>query len=203
MVGRRQGAGKGRQDPRGRQGSCQQGRATPGGLKYIVSNQAYSDAYIAAVIPSFALRNVRINWIYLGKYDDVELNALIIVVYQPPKSILRSSVSAALTTALKATKTRWAAATIGSQSAAPLELASGKAVMSIGGFNGGDNAPTLAQFEKYVAAGDITYFIAGGQGGGPGGSQASGSAISTWVAAHYTSTTIGGVTVYDLTQAAK
>jgi hypothetical protein len=38
-----------------------------------------------------------VNWIYLGKYDDVELNALIIVVYQPPKSILRLSVSAALT----------------------------------------------------------------------------------------------------------
>jgi 4-amino-4-deoxy-L-arabinose transferase-like glycosyltransferase len=113
-----------------------------------------------------------------------------------------TATSSALTSALKSTTTRWAAAAIGSQSAAPLELASGKAVMSIGGFNGGDNAPTLAQFEKYVAAGDITYFIAGGQGGGPGGpgGQVSGSAISSWVAAHYTSTTIGGVTVYDLTQ---
>ena len=43
-AGGRQGAPR----PQGRQGSCQQGRGTPGGLKYMVSNQAYSDAYIAA-----------------------------------------------------------------------------------------------------------------------------------------------------------
>jgi hypothetical protein len=73
--------------------------------------------------------------------------------------------------------------------------------MSIGGFNGGDDAPTLAQFEKYVAAGQIHYFIAGGQGGGPGGGNSSSSAITTWVAAHFTSTTVGGTTVYDLTKA--
>ena len=75
--------------------------------------------------------------------------------------------------------------------------------MSIGGFNGGDDAPTLAQFEKYVAAGQIHYFIASGtgQGGGPGGGNTSSSAITTWVAAHFKSTTVGGTTVYDLTKA--
>jgi len=52
---------------------------------------------------------------------------------------------------LKATRTRWAAATIGSMSAAPLQLASGgKAVMAIGGFSGSDASPTLAQFKTYV-----------------------------------------------------
>jgi hypothetical protein len=111
-------------------------------------------------------------------------------------------VSSALVTLLDNTNTTWAAATIGSQSAAPLELASGKAVMSIGGFNGGDNAPALAQFEKYVAEGKIRYFIATGQGGGPGGQggQSTGTAITQWVAAHYTSTTVGGTTVYDLSK---
>ena len=116
------------------------------------------------------------------------------------------STSSALVTALEQTTARWAAATVGSQEAAALELASGgTAVMAIGGFSGTDNAPSLAQFKAYVAAGDIRYFIAGGQAGGfggPGGGSGSGSdvgsQITSWVEAHYTSTTIGGQTVYDL-----
>jgi 4-amino-4-deoxy-L-arabinose transferase-like glycosyltransferase len=112
--------------------------------------------------------------------------------------------NSALTALLKKTTTRWAAATIGSQSAGPLELASGKAVMAIGGFSGTDASPTLAQFEAYVKAGKIAYFIGSGQGGGFGarGGSGTGSAISQWVAAHYTATTVGGQTVYDLTKAA-
>lgn len=107
--------------------------------------------------------------------------------------------SSAVVALLKATNTRWAAATVGAQSAAPLQLSSGKAVMSIGGFNGSDNAPTLAQFQAYVATGSIRYFIAGNSGG-PGGSS-SGTEITSWVKAHYTATTVGGMTVYDLTHA--
>jgi hypothetical protein len=110
------------------------------------------------------------------------------------------SVNSALTTLLQATSTRWAAATVGSQSAGPLELSSGKAVMAIGGFSGSDAAPTLAQFEAYVRAGEIKYFVAGGFGGGArGGSGGSGSAITAWVESHFTSRTVGGMTVYDLT----
>ncbi|MDT4960486.1 MAG: hypothetical protein QOF87_133 [Pseudonocardiales bacterium] len=106
--------------------------------------------------------------------------------------------NAALTALLKATNTTWAAATVGSQSAAPLELASGKAVIAIGGFSGSDNAPTLAQFQQLVADGQVRYYIGGGgQGGGPGGGNTS---IATWVAAHYTATTVGGSTVYDLSK---
>jgi 4-amino-4-deoxy-L-arabinose transferase-like glycosyltransferase len=112
-----------------------------------------------------------------------------------------ATVSSALVTLLKKAGTTWSAATVGSQSAGPLELQSGTAVMAIGGFSGSDNAPTLAQFEKLVAAGKIHYFIGGGQGGGPGGGGGSGSAIASWVAAHYTATTVGGSTVYDLTKA--
>ena len=43
--------------------------------------------------------------------------------------------------------------------------------MAIGGFNGSDPSPTLAQFQQYVADGDIHWFIAsgGGMGGGFGG----------------------------------
>jgi hypothetical protein len=119
--------------------------------------------------------------------------------------------SAALTAALKsdASSYRWAAATFGSQSAAPLELASGEAVMAIGGFNGQGGNISLATFESYVLHGDIHYFIASGGGGGGGmgggglGSQNSDSAITKWVEAHYTAKAIGGVTVYDLSASAK
>jgi 4-amino-4-deoxy-L-arabinose transferase-like glycosyltransferase len=112
--------------------------------------------------------------------------------------------SSALITALRTSTTRWAAATIGSQSAGPLELASGASVMAIGGFSGSDPAPTLAQFEADVQAGDVHYFIAGGGPGGGGGFGGGGGTdaagqITAWVQSHYKSTTIGGTTVYDLT----
>jgi 4-amino-4-deoxy-L-arabinose transferase-like glycosyltransferase len=112
--------------------------------------------------------------------------------------------SAALTALLKkdADSYTWTAAAIGSNTAAGYQLASQQPVMAVGGFNGSDQSPTLAQFEKYVADGDIHYFIAGGQGfAGPGGMSAGGStssAISSWVSATFTATTVGGVTVYDL-----
>jgi 4-amino-4-deoxy-L-arabinose transferase-like glycosyltransferase len=113
---------------------------------------------------------------------------------------------AALVTALKANADSytWVAAAIGANSAAGVQIATGKPVMALGGFNGSDPAPTLAQFQQYVAQGKVHYFLSGGgRGGGPGGGQNGGSSttteISNWVAANYTATTIGGVTVYDLT----
>jgi hypothetical protein len=109
--------------------------------------------------------------------------------------------SSALEKALEKTTTRWAAAVEGSNSAASLELASGgKAVMAMGGFTGSDPAPTLAEFEQWVKAGDITYYIAGGGMGGGPGRQGSSSQITAWVEAHYKSATIGGETVYLLLQ---
>jgi 4-amino-4-deoxy-L-arabinose transferase-like glycosyltransferase len=120
------------------------------------------------------------------------------------------AVSSALVTALKsgASGYRWAAATSGSQSAASLELATGGVpVMAIGGFSGQGGNLSLAQFEAYVKAGDIHYYIASGGGGGfgggaggPGGGSST-SAITSWVKAHYRAEKIGGQTVYDLTQA--
>jgi 4-amino-4-deoxy-L-arabinose transferase-like glycosyltransferase len=68
-----------------------------------------------------------------------------------------SSSSPALTKLLKANASqyKWAAATVNSNSAAGYQLASDEPVMAIGGFNGTDPTPTLSQFEKYVAAGEI------------------------------------------------
>lgn len=105
------------------------------------------------------------------------------------------SASSAVGTLLASTTTKWAAATTGSQSAASLELASGKAVIGIGGWSGSDPAPTLDEFKAYVAAGEVKYFIDGGRGGGPGGGS---SEITDWVTANFTATTVDGSTVYDL-----
>jgi 4-amino-4-deoxy-L-arabinose transferase-like glycosyltransferase len=115
------------------------------------------------------------------------------------------SSNAELTALLKASTTKWSAAISGATSAADLELASGTSVIALGGWNGSDNSPTLAQFQAYVAAGQIHYYIAGGgmgAGSGMGGSTTASSLIATWVAAHYTAKTVGSTTVYDLTATA-
>jgi 4-amino-4-deoxy-L-arabinose transferase-like glycosyltransferase len=92
----------------------------------------------------------------------------------------------------------WVAAVVGSNSAAGYQLATGYPAMAVGGFNGTDDYPTLAQFQKYVAAGRIHYFVAGSTSSA-GGSDAA-QRIATWVAKNFSSRTVSGVTVYDLTQ---
>jgi 4-amino-4-deoxy-L-arabinose transferase-like glycosyltransferase len=107
--------------------------------------------------------------------------------------------STALVSALTANSAdyTWVAATVGSNNAAGLQLATNQAVMAIGGFNGSDPAPSLAQFEAWATSGRIHYFIGSGGLGG-GGSSTVATQITSWVASHYTATTIGGQTVYDL-----
>jgi hypothetical protein len=92
----------------------------------------------------------------------------------------------------------WAAAAVGSQRASGFQLATELPVMPIGGFNGSDPSPTLAEFQELVADGEVHWFI-GGSGFGPsaGGSDAS-SSIANWVAATFSATTVDGVTLYDL-----
>ncbi|MEW2546856.1 glycosyltransferase family 39 protein [Streptomyces sp. NPDC047002] len=110
----------------------------------------------------------------------------------------------AVTAALKKNASRytWVAAAIGSQNAASYQLATERPVMPIGGFNGSDPSPTLAQFKQYVAAGRIHYLLSAGEGGGggprPGGS--TGTAVTTWVEKTYTKVTVDGTTLYDLTK---
>jgi 4-amino-4-deoxy-L-arabinose transferase-like glycosyltransferase len=110
-----------------------------------------------------------------------------------------SAPSSALVALLQqdASRYTWVAAAVGANSAAGVQIAAGEPVMAIGGFNGTDPTPTLAQFQQDVSAGTIHYFLAGGRGFG-GGSGDSG-AIATWVASHFTAQTVGGATVYDLT----
>ena len=109
---------------------------------------------------------------------------------------------------LAATRTPWSAATNGSQSAAALEIASGTAVMAVGGWSG-DPVPTLQQFIDDVHAGKISYYVEAGRGPNSPGvhgevihstlhTASHTREISDWVAAHYPGTFIGGSTVYRL-----
>ncbi len=80
-------------------------------------------------------------------------------------------------------------------------------VMAIGGFNGTDPAPTLSQFERYVAEGRSIITASGGGLGmvswwrRGGGTSDDASQITSWVESHFTSETVGGVTVYNLSTA--
>jgi 4-amino-4-deoxy-L-arabinose transferase-like glycosyltransferase len=99
-------------------------------------------------------------------------------------------------------------AAFGSQSSSSIIIASGRPVVTIGGFNGSDPAPTLAQFEQLVSSGQLRYVLIDGSGrgggfGGPGGG--GGSQISSWVTQHGTAvpaSAYGGIasggTLYDL-----
>jgi 4-amino-4-deoxy-L-arabinose transferase-like glycosyltransferase len=107
--------------------------------------------------------------------------------------------NAQLAALVEAADNRWAAASIGSKTASSLELKTGASIMAVGGFTGADNSPTLAQFQQYVADGQVRYFIAGGgMGGQHGGRSGSSGEISTWVQKNFTATDVGGTTVYDL-----
>jgi 4-amino-4-deoxy-L-arabinose transferase-like glycosyltransferase len=110
-----------------------------------------------------------------------------------------TQVSSALTRLLEtgAAGYTWTAATVGSESAAPLQLATGQPVLAIGGFNGTDPAPSLAEFEKLVAEHKIHYFVGQNQASFGGGS-GDASRITSWVESHFTGETVGGVTVFNL-----
>ncbi|MCA4134431.1 glycosyltransferase family 39 protein [Arthrobacter sp. M4] len=118
------------------------------------------------------------------------------------ESASNSELNALLTSA----GTKWSAIVSGATQAASLELATGTNVIALGGWNGGDPYPTLAQFQEMVANGQISYFIAGGGmgGGGFGGFGGAGrggnSEVAAWVAANFTAQTVGGTTVYKLSE---
>jgi len=94
-----------------------------------------------------------------------------------------SSVSSELLTFLEQNQgsTKYLVAATGSQTTAPIIIETGKAVVTIGGFSGGDNSPTVAQLEQMVADGELKFVLVGGQGG-----RGSSQELSTWVQEHGT-----------------
>ncbi|MEU7898337.1 glycosyltransferase family 39 protein [Nonomuraea sp. NPDC049152] len=105
---------------------------------------------------------------------------------------------------LPGTPAAMGSATVGSNNAAGFQLATELPVMAVGGFNGTDPAPTLADFQRYAKEGKIHYFVGGGMGMGrrtgvtTGGSDDA-ARIAAWVQENFTARTVGGVTLYDLT----
>lgn len=99
---------------------------------------------------------------------------------------------------------QWAAAAVGSNNAAGYQLASGEPVMAVGGFNGTDPAPTLAEFKALIADRKVHYFISGRSvmgmfGGGHGSGSREAADIAAWVAQAYSPLRVDGVVLYDLT----
>ncbi|MGK2869286.1 MAG: glycosyl transferase, partial [Mycobacterium sp.] len=108
----------------------------------------------------------------------------------------------------------WAAAAPGSTEAGYYQLATGLPVMALGGFASSDPAPTLEQFQDYVADGRVHYYVESTGLGLPKGAGDSGKAltppgadgsteaerIEDWVKREFTPVTVGDVTLYDLTE---
>jgi 4-amino-4-deoxy-L-arabinose transferase-like glycosyltransferase len=91
----------------------------------------------------------------------------------------------------------WIVAVNGANEAGSIELASGLPVMAMGGFSGGDPAPTLTQLQAYVASAQLRYILVGSSGrGGPNGAS---SDITSWVTTNGTVVeSVGNGTLYDL-----
>ncbi len=92
----------------------------------------------------------------------------------------------------------WLVAVSDATTAEQLELQTGVAVMSTGGFTGSDKALTLDQAKALVADGELRFIVAGDSRGGPGGASAT-SEVTSWVTSACTVVTVGSVatSVYD------
>ncbi len=88
----------------------------------------------------------------------------------------------------------------GSQATADVIIATGEAVVTMGGFRGSDNAPTVSQLEQLVASGRLKYVLLSGGGMGDRGGS---SEVSAWVTAHGTDVSdaagVANGTLYALT----
>lgn len=104
----------------------------------------------------------------------------------------------------------WVAAVTGANSAAGFQLATGRPVMPLGGFNGTDPAPRPLGFRALARDGHVHWFIAGGgklvsesEPVPSGELTTTGSddatRIERWVARHFERRVVDGVRLYDLT----
>jgi 4-amino-4-deoxy-L-arabinose transferase-like glycosyltransferase len=72
-------------------------------------------------------------------------------------------------------------ATTSSMTASPYIIATGKPVMALGGFSGGDPILTVAQLQALVANETVRYFLLSGDGRGFGGGPGGSSGATSWV----------------------
>lgn len=93
---------------------------------------------------------------------------------------------------------KWAAASYASQTAARLQLESGRPVMPVGGFAGSDPYPSLDKFKEMVVTGEICYLIQQQAFVEVQEPNSSAMAISTWVENNFPWERLGNTKVYRL-----
>jgi 4-amino-4-deoxy-L-arabinose transferase-like glycosyltransferase len=94
----------------------------------------------------------------------------------------------------------WVAATVGSVCAAGYQLASGHAVMPVGGFNGTDPSPKPDAFVRLALSKRIHYFIVTNPiHEDKWGHLDTNALIQQWVQRNFTPQRVGRVLIYDLT----
>jgi 4-amino-4-deoxy-L-arabinose transferase-like glycosyltransferase len=103
----------------------------------------------------------------------------------------------------------WLVAVPSANLAGPIQLQTGVPVMAMGGFSGGDPAPTLEQLQAYVRSGAVRFVLTvGGRGGFPGvGGSGGTAAVSSWVVDACSPVNLGpastaAATLYDCVGAA-
>ncbi|MQY08820.1 ArnT family glycosyltransferase [Actinomadura macrotermitis] len=80
---------------------------------------------------------------------------------------------------------QWLVAVPSAQQASSLILRTGRPVIAMGGFTGGDPAMSVAKLQQYVKDGRLRYIMIGGQGGGRG-PDSGGTSVTAWVQQHGT-----------------
>lgn len=95
---------------------------------------------------------------------------------------------------------RWAAAIVGSETAANYQLDSSKAVLAVGGFDGTDPFPTLGQFQTMVRGGNVGSFVIQNLPPLTGEGKGESARIVQWVESNFQPEIIDGVSFYRLTQ---
>lgn len=94
--------------------------------------------------------------------------------------------------------TTWAAAVVGSETAANYQLGSGRAVLPLGGFNGTDPYPTLEQFQVLAAEGRVGSVVIQNLPPGTMESRGESARILEWVKASFTAERIDGADYFRL-----
>ncbi|MET1086518.1 MAG: glycosyltransferase family 39 protein [Arthrobacter sp.] len=92
----------------------------------------------------------------------------------------------------------WAAATYPGQTAARFQLATGRAVLPLGGFAALDPSPTLERFQEWVRSGRVCYLVEQPAQLEVPGNSAELMAIQAWVRESFTPQDLDGTTVYRL-----
>lgn len=92
----------------------------------------------------------------------------------------------------------WDAATLPAQSAANVQLALGRAVMPLGGYQATDPWPTGGVFRSWVSQGKVCYLIDQPALNPVATDQTAAGGIVRWVRSNFKPSTVDGVVIYDL-----